>query len=271
MEECLKTPSELHRRSLFYPGRWMTEPQLTALREDILAVARSCSAEIPRYGVFLPQRRPFENRIITFVYGKNGAEPAGFTAMVALTAPVDGKRLPVLHLGLVMVSPSYRRQKLMIRLYHRTLIEFLARRAFRPFWITSLSQEPAIVGAVSDSFRDVYPHYEGKTRLTASHQAVARSLMREHGHEFGEEPGAELDERSFVVRGSCAGASQALRTTFMLSAKYRVASCNVYCARALDYARGDEVLQVGRMGLDPTLKNSTRLIQRWRRTGRQNK
>ena len=75
---------------------------------------------------------------------------------------------------------------------------------------------------------------------------------------------AVLDERTFVVKGSCRGPSEALRTSYRRAAKYSVRDCNEYCRDLLDYDRGDELLQLGRVDV----VSGVRLGLSWRRNGK---
>jgi hypothetical protein len=145
-------------------------------------------------------------------------------------------------------------------IYFWPLVYILTLRSFRPFWITSVSMEPSIIGAVSDNFGDVFPHYLDHTRPTKLQHMVAEVMFKQYGHEFGMGPSAVLDNRNFVIRGSCCGPSDALRVDYPHSARYIMPACNKFCEDILDYKRGDELLQVGQVSVQASFSATKRWL-----------
>jgi hypothetical protein len=166
----------------------------------------------------------------------------------------------------VLVAPEYRGRKVMYSLYHRPLFWTFIRRPIRGFWITSTTMEPVILGSVADSFSHVHPHYRSDAPgPTEAHRAIARQFVAEHGHEIGIWEGARLDEEAFVIRDSSLGACQDLMVSFDEAAKYKVEACNAFCARTLDYGRGDEILQVGRADMASLFRSGWWFARKLRR------
>jgi len=246
-------PHDYSLHCLRFPGLWLSDTDLADLRTNIERVTLSELKSLPEYGVYLPSRDPYTNRIITLVHNKNEAKPAGFAAMVYCRVKVKNKIHPILHLGLIVKSRSKLRRNLLFLIYYYPLIYFFVLRGFRSCWITSVSMEPSIIGAVADNFGDVYPHYLGTTQPTEIKRKIARSFVSAQGHEFGLGPYAFLDENKFVIKGSCQGPSEAIRASFSHSAKYKDPRCNTYCQSTLDYERGDELLQIGHLSLNSAL------------------
>ena len=73
--------------------------------------------------------------------------------------------------------------------------------------------------------------------------------MRDHRGVFGVGDEAGFDEARFVISNAYTGGSDALKKTFEAASKHRDEQYNAFCARELDYARGDDVLQIGRIDL----------------------
>jgi hypothetical protein len=73
--------------------------------------------------------------------------------------------------------------------------------------------------------------------------------MARHRAVFGVGVEAGFDEERFVITDAYTGGSDALKKTFEVAPKYRNAIYNEFCARELDYGRGDDVLQIGRIDL----------------------
>lgn len=255
-------------QTLTFPGRWMSDAELEHLRQELSVFVRECLGEVPAYGVHLRSRSPYRDRIITVIRSRVDNRVVAYSAMLLWHIQLrDRKRpQPVMHLGLVLVAPAYRGKKLMYALYHKPLVRFFVHRLLRPFWITSTTMEPVIVGSVADGFSLVHPHYAqlSGSRPTAVHRAIAGTFYREHGHEIGIWEGAVWDEDRFVIRGSSQGACRTLMLPYEETAKYRVKACNEFCRQTLDYAQGDEVLQVGRFDVQALLRSAWWIIARAR-------
>jgi hypothetical protein len=237
----------------------MPDPELEELQDRLRALTRRCLGEVPDYGVYVKSREPYRHRILTLVYSKENQEPIAFSAMVLWHVQLKHRRTPqpVLHLGLVLVAPEYRGRKIMYWAYHKPLFRFYLKRLFRPFWITSTTMEPVILGSVADSFSHVYPHYAPQSTPdpTPAQLEIVRTFVSEHGHEIGVWEEAVFDEERFVIQGSSLGSCRSLMLSYADTAKYRVEACNEFCRQVLDYSRGDEILQVGRVDLATLLRS----------------
>lgn len=247
-------------RSFDQPGRWMSDAQLNALVEDLHHVAAGAMDEVPTYGVFAGRRRSFENRVIAVAYHAKTRKAVGFTAMVYLPYEQGDSVEPLVHLGLTMIRRDCRGQRLQTPLFKRVfLMPFLNQRR-GGFIVTNIAASPAGIGATSDYFTDVYPHYAGNTPLQAFHLDVARQVLNRHRHEFGCSQRARFDANTFVVHGSNEpeGGGAAQFITDAPVSRYRVASCNVFCRENLDSSAGDELFQVGRADLFKGLWRSRR-------------
>ncbi|MDH4211480.1 MAG: hypothetical protein OEV79_08530 [candidate division WOR-3 bacterium] len=256
-----KLPKRYVLKSWFFPGRWLSDAELDILRQTIYSITMTKLGVLPKYGVYSKSREPYKNRIISIAYDKITRTPIGFTAMVHIQLPTNTTREPVIHLGLVITTTNRLGRALLFFIYFWPLLYFLTIRKFKPFWITSVSMEPSIIGSVSDNFGSVFPHYLQNTTATAAQCEIAQRLFCEHGDEFGMGQHAHLDLQNFVVRGSCRGPSDALRVKYDNSAKYITLKCNKFCELTLDYERGDEILQVGHVSLRSSLSVFARLFR----------
>src|SRR5947208_14153344 len=97
----------------------------------------------------------------------------------------DGVTVQVTHLVLVMVDPDARGQGLSWVLYGLTALVLFARDGLRPKWISSVSQVPAVVGMVGDTFSDVFPSPCPGARQSFAHLQLARGIVRDHRAGFG--------------------------------------------------------------------------------------
>ena len=74
-------------------------------------------------------------------------------------------------------------------------------------------------------------------------------IMSRHRAVFGVGDDAGFDEARFVITNAYTGGSDELKKTFEAAPKHRDEQYNAFCASELDYARGDDVLQIGRIDL----------------------
>lgn len=264
-----RADAALELATLAFPGRWMPDAQLEQLQRELRTLTRECLGEVPAYGIYQASRDPYRDRIITTVRTAHDRRLVAFSAMILWHIHLqDGSRpQPVMHLGLVLVAPEQRGRKVMYALYHKPLLWFFLRRLLRPFWLTSTSMEPVIVGSVADSFSRVHPHYAPPPGFapTPAHRRIARTFFREHGQDIGVWEGAVLDEERFVIRGSSQGACRTLMLPFERAAMYRVPACNEFCRQTLDYAQGDELLQVGRVDMAALGRSSWWILRKAKR------
>lgn len=231
------------------PGLWMAPEQLGALVADIRAIAReTLPAGDLTYGVLGGDPARLKSSVLTVVYDAHSGRPVAFNALAWMAMTLRGRPVDVLHMGLVMVSPTTRSQGLSWILYGLTCFLLFARGGMRPIWISNVTQVPAVVGMVSESFAQVFPQPDGPAQ-TFEQLFIARQIMRLHRHVFGVGPDASFDEARFVIANAYTGGSDDLKKTFAQAAKHRQDKYNRMCETTLDYARGDDFLQVGQVNM----------------------
>lgn len=231
------------------PGLWMKPEALAALVEDVRAVARETLPEgALSYGVLGGDSERLKATVLTVVYDKESNRPIAFNALAWMAMTLRGRPLDVLHMGLVMVSPTARSQGLSWILYGLTCFLLFARGGMRPIWISNVTQVPAVVGMVTESFAQVYPTPDGAPQAF-EHLFIARQIMRAHRHVFGVGREASFNEGRFVIENAYTGGSDDLKKTFAQAAKHRQDKYNRLCEDALDYERGDDFLQIGQVNL----------------------
>jgi hypothetical protein len=235
---------ELH--ILVRPYRWLSSTGLAGLRSELESVTDRSLPARPSYGIYLPDDRVFDNRVISLIRPAGGGSVLAFAAMVLLDVVAKGRPRRVVHLGLVVTGPDCRQAGLMRTLYFAPMVQLWRLNGFRRMWVTSVSSVPAIVGAVADSYGSVFPHYLHPGRRPSQLQLeIVRELVRHHAHEFGSGPGTFADLERFVLCNSFCGGSQVLMAAPGHDAPYRDPRCEAFCDRQLDRARGDEFIQIG--------------------------
>ena len=228
------------------PGVWMTPAQLDALLADLRAVvAESVPGGTLDYGVFTGAPERLRQAIVTILYDKESRQPVAFNALALLPVTVAGRDEEVLHFGLAMVSPHYRGRGLAWALYGLTVMLMFAHRQLRPMWISNVTQVPSVFGLVSDSLANVYPSARPGSRRSFTHLAIARQIMQRHRDVFGAGPTAGFDADRFVITAGYTTGSRNLMKRFDDAPRHRNDLYNDYCQSGLDYARGDDFLQLG--------------------------
>lgn len=245
------------------PGLWMKPAELEKLGEDLLLVAsKTLKAGSLVYGVFSDDRSRLEHSVITIVYRRGDSRPIAFNALALMDISLAGRPIEVLHLGLVMIDPDERSRGLSWILYGLTCFLMFLRNQFRPIWISNVTQVPAVVGMVADSFANVFPGPHAGARRSLTDMLLARQIMAHHRHVFGVGPEAGFDEERFIITNAYTGGSNDLKKTFDEAAKHRVEAYNEFCKEELDYERGDDVLQIGQMNFQAARAYLTEAVPR---------
>ena len=245
----LRTHAGLRTRIVERPGEALSEADLDHLVTQLRAVAgKTLPAGSLTYGILSGAREPLARAIVTLITEEGSGRPIAFNALSVMTVELDGMPVDVTHLGLVMIDPEVRGLGLSWVLYGLTTLILFARDGLRPKWISNVTQVPAVVGMVCETFSDVFPAPTA-ARQSFAHLQLARGIMRDHRRVFGVGAEAGFDEPRFVITNAYTGGSDALKKSFELAAKHRDEEYNAFCARELDYARGDDVLQIGRIDL----------------------
>lgn len=246
----LRTHAGLVTRIIERPGESLVQAELDELVAQLRTVAgKTLPAGSLSYGIFSGERERLSRAIVTLISEEATGHPIAFNALSVMPVELDGAPEEVTHLGLVMVDPDVQGQGLSWVLYGLTTLVLFMRDGLRPRWISNVTQVPAVCGMVSQTFSDVFPSPDPAARQSFAHLQLARHIMRRHRAVFGVGEEAGFDEARFVITDAYTGGSDALKKTFDDAPKHRDAKYNAFCARELDYVRGDDLLQIGRVDL----------------------
>uniref|UniRef100_A0A7C4GC39 Uncharacterized protein n=1 Tax=candidate division WOR-3 bacterium TaxID=2052148 RepID=A0A7C4GC39_UNCW3 len=223
----------------------MPPSRLESLCDDLQSVALARLGSVPAYGIFRPGREALANRVVTVVYHQD--RPVAFSTVMYCPLLLNGSFNPLYQLGLV-VSDS-RSRSLLYPLYFIPLTYILAIRGFQSYRVGSLSTVPKVIGMFADNLADVYPHYSRPGRPPRGAVETASVLLRDFGSELAACSRSEFDPARFTISHGYEGASAVLRRSFADQPKYDVPECNAFCQRILDYERGDDLFQLGRVHL----------------------
>ncbi|MEZ5854680.1 MAG: hypothetical protein R3D67_08000 [Hyphomicrobiaceae bacterium] len=251
LDLSLRPTGEVMARIVEKPGLWMTSEEIGKLLADFRAIARSTLSQGDLdYGVLTGETDRLSKSIITILYDRKTHVPIAFNALAVMDVDLHAQPAEVLHMGLVMVDPGVRSQGFSWVLYGLTCLVLFARNQLRPLWLSNVTQVPAIVGMVTETFSNVFPSPRADAHRSFEHLLLAREIMGRHRHVFGVGADAEFDEVRFVIANAYTGGSDNLKKSFEAAPKHRDAAYNEFCQSQLDYVRGDDVLQLCQLSLD---------------------
>jgi hypothetical protein len=240
----------------------MTPDEIASLLDSMREVVRRGIGHDLDYGVLSGDPERLRNAVVTLLYDRAGGAMIAFNALSYMEIELRGRATRAVHLGLVMVDPGFRAKGLSWVLYGLTCMLIFVRRGLRPLWISNVTQVPAIIGKVAESFVTAYPNPFHGTRRSFDHVCVAREIMRKHRRVFGVGPEAGFDEERFVITNAYTGGSDNLKKTFSDAPKHRDERANALCRSELDYARGDDFLQIARFDQASALRYLLREVPR---------
>lgn len=251
LDLTLRGRSAASARIIERPGLWMPEADIARLLADVRTVAaRALPEGALHYGFLTGDQACLDRSVVTVLYHPGSGQPVAFNALAIMDTTLHGRPVQVVHMGLVMVDPGVRNQGFSWILYGLTCLVLFARNQLRPLWLSNVTQVPAILGMVTETFSNVFPSHEAKARRSFEHLLLARQIMTTHRAVFGVGPDAEFDEERFVIINAYTGGSDDLKKTFDEAPKHRDPVYNDFCARELDYVRGDDVLQLCQLNLE---------------------
>lgn len=240
---------EVGIRVIERPGRWLDSQQLDELVEELRDVTRRSIGADLHYGILTGDPERLRHAIVTLLYDRASGRAIAFNALSAIPIHTRAGGSDAIHLGLVMVDPAFRTRGLSWVLYGLTCVLIFCRRGMRPLWISNVTQVPAVIGKVAEAFGNAYPDPFTQGRRSFEHLSVAREIMSRHRHVFGVGEEAGFDEARFVITNAYTGGSDNLKKTFDQAPKHRDERANALCHRELDYARGDDFLQIARLDM----------------------
>lgn len=244
----------IYTRVLEQPGLWMPADELQKLVESLQEVVTRLNIGGLDYGVVQGSKEALDRSILTVIYDRKNDKPFAFNALAVMPCELRGKSINVIHLGLVVIDPSYRSKGLSWILYGLTTFLLFLKNKFQPLWISNVTQVPAIIGMVSESFGNVFPNPQTKSECSFDHIILARQILKLHRSVFGVGLDATFNEEHFVIENAYTGGSDNLKKTYLDAPKHRNEIYNSFCEQFLDYKRGDDFLQLGQMTVEAYYK-----------------
>lgn len=240
---------QLRVRVLERPGLWLPLDQQERLVADMRRVVRSLGVGDLPYGLLAGDRPQLDRAILTMIEDRATGTPVAFNAMQALDCSLHGQPIDVLHLGLTAVDPAYRNRGVAWILSGFTTFLMFVKNGLQPYWISNVTQVPAVLGMMCEAAANVYPCPHPGARRSFDHVVLAHEIMRRHRSAFGVGPDAVFDAERFVILNSYTGGSDHLKKRWEDAPRHRDERYNAMCRSELNYERGDDFLQLGQVNL----------------------
>jgi hypothetical protein len=232
-------------RVLRDPRRRLGNRKGLELIDELRTVAATCFDPVPNYQALVRRPEALDGKLVALARDRSG-RLVGFMSAVLIQADGVGE---VLHTGLTCVAPSARSAGLTHRLSRALLLSHLAHVGlFSTVWVSNVACVLSSLGNIALHFDDVFPSPFGEERPAAEHLAVARAINRRHREDIAINAGARFDPHAFVFRGSVDGTSFC-KDEDDARFHHRDDTLNAFYTDRMDFAGGDEVLQVGRFSL----------------------
>lgn len=230
---------------LFYPGRYMNEASRNKLVEEMLMVASECFCEAPTYQALSGKKEELDRAVICTSRDESG-RLMGFCSALAL--PVDGVG-DVLHLGLTCVQPDARGMNLTHHLTSKLILKYLVKESlFKETWISNCACVLSSLGNVAMYFEALYPSPYGVEKPEHQHMTIAKAIDSHYRESIAINDEATFNSEKFVFEGSVDG------TVFEKDSNderyhHRDPAMTQYYQDLLNFERGDEALQIGKVSL----------------------
>ena len=237
--------SKITYETIFYPGRSYGDVRLQALTNELRDVAKTCFDSVPNYQALTGEREEMKRAIICVARDEK-RDILGFCSSLVLEVPLYGD---VLHTGLTCVAPKARGKKLTHKLTSKILLEYLVKESpFSSVWVTNCACVLSSLGSVALYFEDIYPSPFGKSHPSKDYSKIAQYISENFRKPIAINDDAVFNPKSFVFEGSVKGAVFAKDGN---DARFfhRNKKITSYYQNLLDFERGDEVLQIGKVSL----------------------
>ena len=230
---------------IFYPGKTLNVKQRETLVAELREVAASCFIETPNYQALSGEKSELDKAVICLGRDEHG-RLLGFCS--ALSLPVENHK-NVLHLGLTCVHPDARGTNMTHHLTSKLMLKYLFKESLLgETWITNCACVLSSLGNVAMYFENLYPSPYGEKQPSQKHLDIAKAVDAFHRDSIAINDEAIFNIDSFVFEGSVDG------TVFEKDSNdqrfhHRDESLTEFYQALLNFERGDEALQIGKVSL----------------------
>jgi hypothetical protein len=249
-----------------HPGRHLPLDKQTELRNELLAIARTCLNPVPDYQCLSSRPDALEDKLIVVAY--SGTDPelvdegkinqesdrrppraVAFTSAMYLDVP-DVAHV-VLHTGLTVAVPSVHRTGILGELFAQLFLHVVPLNP-EGMWVTTLAAVLSSLVLSEKVLTKTYPcppTRRGHRLLQPlpEHLAIARAIDERHRAQLLISQDAEWDPEKFVFRGSMDWDAAEVFKKDADNPKFwhRDREATAFFGGLMRSGKGDEVLMVG--------------------------
>lgn len=244
------------------PGMAHSAEETSLLRSQLCQLGHLCFNPLPNYQVFEhPSSTSFHDKIM--VLAKQDGELIAFLSAVVL--PISGLKDPVVHTGLTVIHPSYRKSGVIHSLFAGLFLHLFSVYP-KGLWLSTLSGIITSLGHIATYTSDVFPSPQWNeehptARPSDIHLHIAREINAKYRQKMLIAPEAHFDESAFVFRAHepTSPGSSSVDASSVLKQDHRDLILTRFY-RDLLRDPGDEVLQVSYLDPDFTIRKGASIL-----------
>lgn len=244
---------------------------LAPLHHEIRELAKLCLNPLPKYQILVEDvQDAFEDKLLVIARdGDNCNKLIGFVSAVFL--PIECLNGPLLHTGLTVVHPDYRKTGLVHQLFFNLFLQLLSDFP-NGLWLSTLSAVITSLVHIAKYTTKVFPSPEwsldnANAGPSETHLLIARDIMRRHRHQMLIAPHVEFDENTFVCIG-CNDTEEGkvfLKDSSNTQYWHRDSESSEFYRRLMRGGMGDDVLQISYLKPEHVLRmvSAPRFKEQW--------
>lgn len=220
--------------------KWCAADRIDQLQHRLRVFSEMRLGYVPQFSFFSNQAY-FKDKVIIICSNRADKRDCCFGVMYRL-GRYQGH--PVFHLGPLFSSLENRGLAKLIFVFG-IMYTFLSERIITKLYLTNLTHVPRLSGIFWDYFQNVYPGVKPGKRPSQLHLDIKDMLLETYLSEWRLPRPPTVDEH-FVMKGFRKQKDGKIlyNDTAQTVPKHRKAKYNERVIRMLDYANGDEMLQV---------------------------
>lgn len=226
----------------------LTQTDLESLHSEIQQLGTLCFTKLPHYQVFSRTiHAAFANKHLALL--RHNQKLIAFVSSVSLQ--IDFIARPVIHTGLVVIHPQYRRSNAILQHVYGNLFVALLIEHPSGIWLTCLAEVVSSLVNIAIYTKDVFPSPHAHAP-SGTHLHIAQTIDAKYREIMLISPDAVFDREKFVLRGSNAhdGGRMFMKDVDDRQYWHRDEKLSKYYRSFLRQDGGDEVLQVGFLDAD---------------------
>lgn len=185
------------------PGLTLQPAEIVTIQSELCRLGALCFDPLPIYQVFdTSSKTIFNDKIL--VLARQGTNLIAFVSAVIL--PIRGHADPTIHTGLTTIHPEHRKSGVIHTLFGNLFLHLFSVYP-NGVWLSTLARVITSLAHIAKYTINVYPSPQWAKETPSrgpseTHLQIAREISTRHRVQIGIPPAAELDEQTFVFKGT---------------------------------------------------------------------